>query len=99
MNPDDLAKQVSHETIYVALYALPKGELRQELIESLRQGKQSRGPRRRGNDRRGHIPQMASIHDRPAEVEDRQVPGHWEGDLIKGARNQSAIGTLIERQS
>lgn len=99
MNPDDLSKQVSHETIYVALYALPKGELRQELIESLRQGKQSRGPRSRGNDRRGQIPKMASIHDRPAEVEDRPVPGHWEGDLIKGARNQSAIGTLIERQS
>lgn len=99
MNPDDLSKQVSHETIYAALYALPKGERRQELIESLRQGKQNRGPRRRGNDRRGQIPNMASIHDRPAEVEDRPVPGHWEGDLIKGARNQSAIGTLVERQS
>ena len=99
MNPDDLSKQVSHQTIYAALYARPKGELRQELIESLRQGKQSRRPRRRGNDRRGQIPHMASIHDRPAEVEDRPVPGHWEGDLIKGARNQSAIGTLVERQS
>ena len=99
MNPNDHSKQVSHETIYVALYALPKGELRQELIESLRQRKQSRRPRSRGNERRDQIPNMASIHDRPAEVENRQVPGHWEGDLIKGARNQSAIGTLIERQS
>ena len=99
MNPDDLSKQVSHETIYAALYALPKGERRKELIESLRPGKQNRRPRRRGNDRRGQIPNMASIHDRPAEVEDRQLPSHWEGDLIKGARNQSALGTLVERQS
>ena len=99
MNPDDPSKQVSHETIYAALYALPKGELRKELIESLRQGKQSRRPRSRGTDRRGQIPNMVSIHERPAEIEERQVPGHWEGDLIKGARNQSAIGTLVERQS
>ena len=62
MNPNHLSKQVSHQTIYVALYALPKGELRQELIESLRQRKQSRRPRSRGNDRRGQIPNMASIH-------------------------------------
>ena len=60
MNPNDHSKQVSHETIYVALYALPKGELRQELIESLRQRKQSRRPRSRGNERRGQIPDMAS---------------------------------------
>ena len=62
MNPNNHSKQVSHETIYVALYALPKGELRQELIESLRQRKQSRRPRSRGNERRGQIPNMASIH-------------------------------------
>ncbi|MDP6746073.1 MAG: IS30 family transposase [Candidatus Poribacteria bacterium] len=99
INPEDLSKQVSHQTIYAALYALPKGERRKELIESLRPGKQNRRPRRRGNDRRGQIPNMASIHDRPAEVEDRQLPSHWEGDLIKGARNQSALGTLVERQS
>ena len=80
MNPNDHSKQVSHETIYVALYALPKGELRQELIESLRPRKQSRRPRSGGNERRGQIPKMASIHDRPAEVENRQVPGHGEGD-------------------
>ena len=96
-SPEQIAGRLKR--IYAALYALPKGERRKELIESLRQGKQSRRPRRRGNDRRGQIPHMASIHDRPAEVEDRQGPGHWEGDLIKGARNQSAIGTLIERQS
>jgi len=95
MNPEDFSKQVSHETIY----ARSKGERRKELIESLRPGKQNRRPRRRGNDRRGQIPNMASIHDKPAEVEDRQVPSHWERDLIKGARNQSALGTLVERQS
>jgi len=99
MNPDDPSKQVSHETIYAALYSLPKGELRKELIESLSQRKQSRRPRSRGNDRRGQIPNMVSIHDRSTEVEDRQVPGHWEWDLIKGTKNQSAIGTLVERQS
>lgn len=99
MNPDDPSKQASHETIYAALYALPRGELRKELIGSLRQGKQNRRPRSRGTDRRGQIPNMVSIHERPAEVEERQVPGHWEGDLIRGSRNQSAIGTLVERQS
>ena len=97
--PGDLYKQVSNETISAALYALPKGQLRRELIESLYQGKQSRGPRSRGNDDRGQIPQMARIHDWLAEVEDRPVPGHWEGDLIKGARNQNPIGILVERQS
>jgi IS30 family transposase len=70
MNPDDPSKQVSHETIYAALYSLPKGELRKELIESLRQRKQSRHPRSRGNDRRGQIPNMVSIHDRSTEVTD-----------------------------
>jgi IS30 family transposase len=89
--------QVSHETIYTAIYAMPRGELRTEVIGWLRFGHAKRRPRARGEDRRGRIPDMVSIHDRPPEVEERLVPGHWEGDLIKGAHNRSAVGTLVER--
>jgi len=99
MNPEDSTLQVSHETIYTAIYAMPRGELRKELIACLRQSRKSRRPRARGEDRRGKIPNMTSIHERPAEVDERLVPGHWEGDLIKGARNASAVGTLVERIS
>ena len=95
--PDDMSQRVSHETIYAALYVLPRGELRRQLLALLRQGRKIRRPRARGQDRRGQIPNMTSIHERPVEVEGRQVPGHWEGDLIKGARNASAVGTLVER--
>ena len=91
--------RVSHETIYNCIYAQPVGELRKELIATLRQAKNKRLPRSKGKDRRGQIPDMLSIHMRPPEVEDRQFPGHWEGDLIKGAGNASAVGTLVERTS
>ena len=97
--PDDPSKTVVHETIYTAIYVLPRGELRRELIDSLRQRHSKRRPRSRGQDRRGTIADMTSIHVRPPEVEDRLVPGHWEGDLIKGAGNRSSVGTLIERTS
>lgn len=90
---------VCRETIYNAIYALPVGELRKELIMCLRQGKSTRRPRSGGVDRRGQIPDMVSIHVRPPEIEDRQMPGHWEGDLIKGKDNASAVGTLVERTS
>lgn len=91
---------VCRETIYNAVYALPVGELRKELIICLRQGKTTRKPRSGGLDRRNQIPDMVSIHVRPPEVEDRLMPGgHWEGDLIKGKANASAIGTLVERAS
>ena len=90
---------VSHETIYNAIYALPVGELRKELIHCLRHGKTTRRPRTGGVDRRNQIPDMVSIHVRPPEIEDRLVPGHWEGDLIKGKANASAVGTLVERTS
>lgn len=99
MHPDEPTLQVSHETIYTAIYAMPRGALRSELIACLRQSRKSRRPRARGEDRRGTIPDMTSIHDRPAEIDERLIPGHWEGDLIKGARNASAIGTLVERTS
>ena len=99
MYPDDLSMRVSHETIYTALYAMPRGELRTELLATLRQARKARRPRARGEDRRGEIPNMVSIHQRPPEVEDRVIPGHWEGDLIKGRGNASAVGTLVERTS
>lgn len=97
--PEDPERQVSHETIYAAIYAQPRGELRRQLIACLRQGKSSRRPRSGGADRRGQIPEMVSIHVRPPEIEDRLMPGHWEGDLIKGAGNKSAVGVLYERAS
>ena len=90
---------VCRETIYNAIYALPVGELRKELIICLRQGKTTRRPRSGGVDRRGQIPDMVSIHVRPPEIEDRLMPGHWEGDLIKGKANASSVGTLVERTS
>ena len=94
---DTPALQVSHETIYTAIYAMPRGQLRTEVIGWLRFGHAKRRPRVRGEDRRGRIPGMVSIHDRPPEVEERLIPGHWEGNLIKGAHNCSAVGTLVER--
>ena len=87
---------VSHETIYAALYALPRGELRRELIACLRQGKPRRGRTPKGSERRGRLCDMTPIAQRPDDVAARLVPGHWEGDLILGQDN-SAIGTLVER--
>ena len=95
--PDDMRKRLSAETIYVALYVLPRGTLRSELLAALRQARKARRPRARGTDRRGQIPNMTPIAERPADVATRTVPGHWEGDLIKGARNASAVGSLVER--
>jgi IS30 family transposase len=90
---------VSHETIYCALYAMPRGTLRSELLDLLRKGHKIRLPRARGTARKGGIPNMTPISMRPPEVAARIVPGHWEGDLIKGANNQSSVGTLVERLS
>jgi IS30 family transposase len=95
--PGDMRKHLSTETIYAALYVLPRGMLRSELLTALRQARKARRPRARGTDRRGQLPNMTPIADRPAEVASRTVPGHWEGDLLKGARNGSAVGTLVER--
>jgi hypothetical protein len=85
--------------MYTAIYAHASGELRRQLIACLRQGKRTRRPRSVSQDRRGRIPEMVSIHVRPPEVEDRVMPGHWEGDLIKGAANRSAVGVLVERST
>jgi IS30 family transposase len=95
----DRSQRVSHETIYTCIYAQPKGELRRELIACLRMARARRWPRSRGTDRRGEIADLLSIHVRPPQVNERQFPGHWEGDLIKGALNLSAVGTLVERSS
>src|SRR5258707_1286271 len=108
MYPTDPTQHVSHETIYApkevplgdtAIYAQPRGELRRQLIACLRHGHSTRMPRTRGTDRRGRISDMVSIHVRPPEVDDRVMPGHWEGDFIKGAGNQSSVGVLVERTS
>ena len=93
--PDDPEMRVSHETIYQSLYVQGRGELRRELARCLRSGH----TRRKGQTgpRGGKVTDMVMISDRPAEVEDRAVPGHWEGDLILGAGGRSAVGTLVER--
>ena len=94
--PDDERMRVSHETIYRSLYVQGRGGLRRELTACLRTGRALRKPRRT-TERRGRLTGMVNISERPAEADDRAVPGHWEGDLITGTQNKSAIGTLVER--
>ncbi len=98
--PNEPNMQISHESIYTYLYILPKGELRKELLTYLREKRTlKRNRQQRGNthSKVGQIPNMISIEERPKEVEDRAVPGHWEGDLIMGRNSLSALGTLVER--
>jgi len=95
--PTDKNMHVSHETIYTYLYVLPRGELKEELMGHLRQERTLRRKRGKMHPKRGHIQDMVSIEERPKEVEERTIPGHWEGDLIVGKKRQSALGTLIER--
>lgn len=89
---------VSHETIYAAIYAQPRGALKQGLIDALRQAKTSRG-RKRATAAKSFVPEALRIVHRPADIAERRVPGHWEGDFIKGAYNRSAVGTLVERKT
>ena len=95
--PDDVEMRVSHEAIYQALFVQGRGALRRDLHTRLRTGRAVRKTRRATGQRRGQIPGMVSISERPPEIDDRAVPGHWEGDLIVGAMSKSAIGTLVER--
>lgn len=95
--PDQPEMWVSHETIYQSIYVQSRGALKRELAACLRTGRAIRKPQRSGEHRQPRIKDMVNISARPAEVEDRAVPGHWEGDLITGVENKSAIGTLVER--
>jgi IS30 family transposase len=98
--PDDPEMRLNHESIYQALYVQGRGELRRDLHKRLRTGRAVRKVRRSEGERRGRIPGMVNISERPADVADRAVPGHWEGDLIMGSTaSNSAIGTLVERAS
>jgi IS30 family transposase len=95
---NDQSMTVSHETIYKSLFVQGRGELRRELAACLRTGRTARKPQGR-LETRGRIPDMVMISDRPAEVADRAVPGHWEGDLIIGQNGKSQVGTLVERST
>jgi IS30 family transposase len=95
--PSDKQMRISHETIYLYVYLHTKKTLRGELIKHLRKEKKKRGRPRSSESKRGKIPGAVSIDERPAEVLGRQIPGHWEGDLVMGKAHQSAIGTLAER--
>ena len=97
--PLDMGMRISHEAIYQYIYVLPRGELKRTLIQALRQEHAYRHKQSttKPAETRGRIADMLSIEERPVEVEDRTVPGHWEGDLILGKNKHSALGTLVER--
>lgn len=99
MHPDDPANSISHETIYAAIYAQPRGALKQGMVAALRQAKPTRGQRRTTRAKGQTIPEALRIAHRPEEIEQRRLPGHWEGDFIKGSFNRSAVGTVVERKT
>lgn len=95
--PDRKEMQLSHEAVYLYIYLHSKKELKSLLISHLRQKRKYRGNVRRGSDKRTTIRDAVRIDERPEEVKGRQIPGHWEGDLVMGKERKSAIGTLVER--
>jgi len=95
--PLDMTMRISPEAIYTYIYVLPRGSLKKELTSCLRQNRKRRHKQSRGVKIERKIEDMLSIEERPLEVEDRIIPGHWEGDLIVGKNNRSALGTLVER--
>jgi transposase, IS30 family len=100
--PDDESMRISHETIYQSLFIQARGELRKELTRRLRTGRALRKPRKRVDGRSSpdrRIPDKTMISERPAEADDRAVPGHWEGDFVVGRNNRSAVATLVERST
>lgn len=100
MYPDDDSMHLCTETIYQAIYVHAKGALKLDLKQALRQGRAARKPRSGTDERKPRFREpMVMIHDRPSSADDRAIPGHWEGDLILGAGNKSAIGTLVERST
>lgn len=99
MYPDNAEQRVSHETIYAAIYTHPRGGLKQAMIEALRQRKPARGTTRKTLAGKSFVPEELRIIHRPEDIETRKLPGHWEGDLIKGAFNRSCVGTLVERRT
>lgn len=97
MHPDDPSQHVSHETIYAAIYIYARGSLKPAMIEALRQEKPPFGRQRTTLAGGSFVPEELRIQHRPKEIEQRPLPGHWEGDFIKGAFNRSAVVTLVER--
>jgi transposase, IS30 family len=97
--PDDPGMRVSPETIYQSLYVQSRGALRRDLAKCLRTGRALRQPGRKAGQRKNRIPDMVNVSQRPPQADDRAVPGHWEGDLLIGKRNATAIATLVERST
>lgn len=95
--PADMTMRIAPETIYAYLFVLPRGSLKKELLACLRQNRKRRRRQSRGVKTERKLEDMLSIEERPKEAEDRIIPGHWEGDLIIGKNNRSALGTLVER--